>query len=117
MSHFFPSNPHPRPHPNPEREPFPPVSEPMIESVLKELWGAGGPLDNMALSAVGRPATVATQLGGEIDRQLAMLAHALAAIFVTPFREGGVGLSRPSVHEEASSPPPRLAACLPQPTQ
>lgn len=65
-------------------EAFPAVTTPMIEGVLKELWGAGGPLNNMALGTASRAELLATQSGGYLAEQRLAILERLHRIFLVP---------------------------------
>ena len=63
--------------------------------ILKELWGPGGPLNNIALAQAQRADVPATAPGGLLLQHLRDLACELSAIFLSPY----------ACHEHAMSTP------------
>ena len=53
--------------------------------ILKELWGPGGPLNNIALAQAQRADVPATAPGGLLLQHLRDLACELSAIFLSPY--------------------------------
>ena len=72
-----------------------------LGDVLKELWGAGGPLNNLALAASERASVPAAAAQGLLGTELRRLARALTSIFLAPY---------PPSELEATTPRSRLAA-------
>ena len=94
------------------RTPFPPATPEGLEAVLHELWGAGGPLNNLAMGGPRRADVASTSIGGLLDVEAHRLAGLLAGIFPPP---------PPPLSSISSAEPPEwpqmpeaLRACLMQ---
>eukprot|EP00900_Chrysochromulina_parva_P008804 jgi/Chrpa1/17925/Chrysochromulina_OHIO_Genome00007350-RA len=92
--------------------PFPPATPEGLEAILRELWGAGGPLNNLAMAGPRRANVASTSTGGLLDVE----AHRLAGLLAALFRPPPPPLSSISSAEPPEWPqmPEALRACLMQ---
>ena len=63
--------------------------------ILKELWGPGGPLNNIALAQARRAAVPATAPDGLLLQHLRELARELSAVFLSPYARHERAMSEP----------------------
>jgi len=74
--------------------------------ILKELWGPGGPLNNIALAQARRAAVPATAPDGLLLQHLRELARELSAVFLSPYARHELAMSTPRADKR-----PSLIAC------